>query len=116
MDPINRPRLQADLDRLSASISELLAPLLSKGLEGLPAIARATLLSLLPVATTTGSLSQAISSSFSRLSALTDEDLATLIDALAYELGTLRNARPPLEGASPELAAALERLRQALVA
>ncbi len=116
MDPINRPRLQADLDRLSASISGLLGPLLAAALVDLPPLVRGMLAPLLATAATPESLSRAISSSFSRLAALTDEDLALLMDALAYELGTLRNARAPMGDPSPDLAAALEHLRQALVA
>jgi hypothetical protein len=114
MEPINRPRLTADLDRLSASISALLGPMFTAGLAQLPGPTRAILSALLGM-TAPASLSQAISSSLSRLSALTDDDLVTLIDALASELGVLRNVRNPRE-TSPELEAALAHLREALIA
>lgn len=114
MDPINRPRLTADLDRLSASLGELLGPLLTAGLAQLPGPLRATLGALLGM-TGTASLSQQISSSLSRLSGLTDEDLVSLVDALAHELGVIRNARTPRDP-SPELEAALAHLREALIA
>ena len=113
MEPINRPRLTEDLARLSASISGLLAPVLVAALADLPRPIRSLLLAALPVGTSQESLSQAIYSSTSRLLELTDEDLVTLVDALARELGVIRNARTAA-GPSPELESALAHLREVL--
>ena len=116
MDPINRPRLTEDLDRLSVSISGLLAPTLAAALADLPRPIRSVLLAALPAGTNPESLSRAISSSTSRLLELTDDELAILVDALAHELGVLRNARRPQYGDTPGLDAALARLREVLTA
>jgi hypothetical protein len=115
MEPINRPRLTEDLDRLAGSISALLAPAMTGVLADLPRPIRSVLLAALPVGTNESSLYPMISSSTSRLLALTDDDLAVLVDALAHELGVIRNARTP-RAQAPELEAAVAHLREVLSA
>ena len=113
MEPINRPRLAEDLDRLSASISALLAPTLALALADLPRPIRSVLLAALPAGQTPESLSRAIYSSTSRLLELTDDELVALVDALAHELGVLRNVRAPAPQ-GPAVSAALAHVREVL--
>lgn len=95
LPPLNRSRIQADLDLFSHRVAEELDT-------RMPGYLRAGL------AMAGLDLGRRISSASSALTALSDEDLTALIDAAAQELGAWRGVRDPVT-LTPELQGALAR-------